>query len=107
MRVRVDFEKMESLAKNINEDAEGLEKEINSLMNSLERMKFAWEGPDADIFYSKAHEYINRMYVLSEFMKTTSGTISYNSMQYQDQDMAFSNDLKKETGDNECNGNKF
>ena len=101
MKVRVEYDELEYVTKNTDEDKSELEIEIDKLLASLERIKDMWQGTDADIYYDKAFEYINRMKVLSGFMDTTSELMKFGMGQYQKQDQSFSRDLNKEVNDNE------
>ena len=104
MKLRVEYDELEYIAKNLQNDKSGLEKEINNMLSSLERLKTYWQGDDVDRFHEKAYNYVNRMKVLTEFMDTTSNFISYGNKQYQNQDEVFANNLKREVAANERRG---
>lgn len=101
MKLRVEYDELECIAKNLQNDKSGLEKEINNMLASLERLKTYWQGDDVDRFHEKAYNYVNRMKVLTAFMDTTGQFISYGSKQYQNQDASFANNLNKEVAANE------
>jgi len=101
MKVRVEYDELEYVTRSTDNDKFELELEINKLLESLERIKDMWQGTDADIYYDKAFNYINRMKVLCGFMGSTSDLIKYGEGQYQKQDQSFSRDLNKEVVDNE------
>lgn len=104
MKLRVEYDELDYISKKIKEDKSSLEKEINNLLASLERLKQDWQGDDVDQFHEKAYNYINRMKVLTDFLDTTSEFISYGNIQYQNQDESFASSLKREVAQNERSG---
>lgn len=105
MKLRVEYDELEYMSNKIKKDKDSLEKEINTLLSSLERLKLVWQGDDVDKFHEKAYQYINRMKVLTYFLDTTGEFIDYGSIQYQNQDSSFANNLKREVVNNERSGN--
>ena len=96
MNIRLEFDQINNYSNSINQDEIELEAEIKKLLSSLERMKDYWQGEDFDYFYLRAYEYIGRMFVLCQFMNNSSSAIKHGSMQMQQQDGNFSNELQKE-----------
>lgn len=96
MRVRLDFDELDSIKEMSNKNREDLNYQIDRMLESLERLRTIWRGDASDIFYKNAHPYIERMKVLGEFMDLTSNFVGKYSNSYYEQDQAFSQSIKKE-----------
>ena len=96
MELKVNYDDLDSITKETKRNESDLEIERRRLLESLERLKESWAGDDVDIFYEKAHDYIDRMKVLCEFMTTTSDFITEGNRQYQAQEEQFSKELEAE-----------
>ncbi len=96
MKLRVEYDELEYITKMTEDNKSELEMETKKMLACLERIRGKWEGTAAEIFYEKAHDYIERMEVLCSFMETTSKLIKYGEKTYQEQDESFAKDIDRE-----------
>ena len=96
MKIKVNFEELDEVKNEMDKNTTDLDYQIQRMLDSLERLKHIWYGVAMDKFYDNAHNYIERMKVLTSFMGTTSSFVGNCSKRYFEQDESFSESLKRE-----------
>lgn len=97
MNLKVRHNELNNVKDTIKEDAIKIDEEINYWTNSIEKLKSIWQGEDADVFYTKANTYVQRMKVIPECFRTMSEFMSDANVLYEDVDNSLKDELEKES----------
>ena len=93
MMIKVRPEGLKNVTKNITQDRDNLENEINYWIAKLEELKDVWQGEDADIFYNSCLSYVKRMTSLTDFYDTIGEFIDDSSNKYNENDESLKQNL--------------
>ena len=96
MIIKVGHNEINDVTKTLNQDQQDFDKEIDTMLGQIERMKGIWSGTDASIFYEKATEYIKNMKKITTTMKNISNFSDKANNGFIEVDQSFGKDLEEE-----------
>ena len=95
MNIEVDVEELRHYVDIISDDATSLENEIKIWNNRIEKLKTIWKGPEAEIFYIRAEEYLKNIKSICETNRVFSSAMKRGYQLYEKTDEELSSNLKK------------
>ena len=96
MIIKVGHSELFDVTKTLKQDREDYDKEINNMLDQIERMKAVWTGYTADVFYEKVTEYVKNMKKITNAMNTISAFTDKANEGYIEMDESFSKELEAE-----------
>ena len=101
MRLNVNYNELEQLAKNVKNLSIDVEKDISTMLNLIDSISSCWTGSDSDKFRMNSSVYIQNIRVNTCELKNISNFIQHISGRYREKDINFHNTIKKEEFRNE------
>jgi WXG100 family type VII secretion target len=96
MKLMVKHAELKQVSNNMRKDSEDLDKEIEKMLSSIERLRGIWEGVDAVQFCDHATEYVTKMKNVPIAMRNMLKVIDVANKGYEENDEAFGKALKTE-----------
>ena len=96
MILKVDHDELYDVTKILKNDREDYRKEIDNMLAQIEKLKLIWHGEDAEIFCSKAFDYIQNMKKISNAMGQISAVGDKANAGYAENDESFGKQLETE-----------
>lgn len=96
MLLKVDHDELYDVTKVMNQDRDDYNKEIENMLQQIEKLKTIWQGEDADMFCYKAHEYISNMKKITNTMQKLSKFSDKANQGYAEWDDSFGKELEAE-----------
>ena len=95
--LKINHEELQSFSKKIETDGADLDKIIDDMLKvSEEKLRDSWEGNDADVFYTKIHNYLTRMKEIPQTMKSMSDTVIDIDKDHVEQEDSYGDEFEKE-----------
>lgn len=101
MILKVEPEELLEFSNVIEKDAEVYKKEIDNMMNSLEKLKSVWQGDDATAFTTNFSYFLERMKGIPETLDVLAKASKKSSEGFTERDDAFAKELKEGALNNE------
>lgn len=104
MIIKANYEEMNSTEKQLKEQSNNLNKEVDNLLLLLEEVKNAWSGNDSEIFVGKAEAYFKNIKQISGSIENFATFIKYVSNSYETRDLRWKQEIEEagvNFGDNE------
>ena len=96
MILKVDHDGLYDVTKTLKNDRDDYRKEIDNMLKQIEKLKTIWKGKDAEIFCSKAHDYIQNMKKIPNTMQQLATVGDKANAGYADNDELFGRQLESE-----------
>ncbi len=96
MILKVDHDELYDVTKTIKNDREDYRKEIENMLEQIEKLKTIWRGEDAEVFCSKAFDYIQNMKKIPNTMQQISSIGDKANAGYAENDESFGKQLESE-----------
>ena len=100
MKIRIDHGKMVNVTNKLQNESSMLLNEIVVIEKNIEELKLVWQGEDADIFYIKMNNYLNKLKTIPTTYNNMANYLEKTNKRYKEADLF----LKKEIENVRMNG---
>lgn len=87
---------MHQVRKSLQDEVTILNTEIEKLLTNITNLSGVWVGYDAELFCTKASEYVNNMKQVSSCVSTLGDVIDKSMVVYKEKDSNWKKELRKE-----------
>ncbi len=95
MKMRVNHSGLNSVVKTSLEDCQALFNVIKAMEGEVNNLKNVWQGEEADIFYIKIDNYLEKMKSVPETYNTLAKFMTKANDLYKQADETFANEIDK------------
>ena len=96
MNIEVDTDELRNCEKILRSSSEKLNVEISYWEDQISELTAIWSGTEANSFYSKIENYINKLKALSSSNNSFCEAIKQCSINYDDSNNKFTEQMKNE-----------
>ena len=97
MDLKVNYEDLKELSKYVETTYENVEKKLKEILQLLNDVENNWEGNDATVFLAKSKYYVEKEIIDNSKIKDVSTILDKVSGKYKGNDVAFDNQMKRES----------
>ena len=94
MKIRVDHREMTNVINKLSNESNMLTTEIENIQKNIEELKTVWQGEEANIFYTRITNYLNKMEAIPATYDKMSSFLSRSNSRYKEMDNAFLKDIE-------------
>ena len=95
MKIRVNHGELDDVKNKMMENSNALFIEINGIIKDIETLKTMWSGEDANIFYTKVDNYLQKLKSVPEAFNSLSKVINKGNIMYKNLDIEAKNEIEK------------
>lgn len=95
MKIKVNYNELNSKSKELEEEANDLERELDKLITYLSDVGNSWQGENSEIFIGNASDYYNSAKEVVMSIKAFSSFVNNANKNYYNSDVKWKNDVEK------------
>lgn len=104
MDLKVNYEELKDLSKYVDNKHSEIEKKFKEILKLLDEVEDNWEGNDATVFLAKSKYYVEKEIIDNQRISDVSTILGKVSGKYEGNDIAFDNQMKRESALDEKRG---